>query len=86
MTAREQLVAYVATLIAIVILVAIAAIVACLGHPVEALGVGAAVTGLIGLTRTPSTRTPVATTDSGDVNVSPAPAAAGQAGSAAPAA
>ena len=60
MSPREQLIAYVATLIAIVLLVAIAALVACLGHPVEALGVGAAVTGLIGLSRSPGGRTATA--------------------------
>lgn len=70
MTAREQLIGYLATLFAIVILVVIAAVVSANGHSLEAVGVSAAVTGLIGVIRMPTSRTaPVAATDSGDVTV-----------------
>lgn len=68
MTHREQLIAYLATLTAIVVLVGIAAALAALGKYSEAIGVSAAVTGLIGVIKLPSQR-PVATTESGDVTV-----------------
>lgn len=45
--------AFLATLAAIVVLVAIGVAAACLGHNTEAIGVGAAVTGLIGVIRMP---------------------------------
>ena len=56
MTAHEQLIAYLATLAAIVILVGIAAFCSASGRSMEAIGVGAAVTGLIGVIRMPSSR------------------------------
>lgn len=56
MTAREQLIAYLATLLAIVLLVLIAALLARTGRSLEAVGVGGAITGLIGVIRMPSTR------------------------------
>lgn len=69
MTERHQLIAYLATLAAICILVGVGAILAYNGKSVEAVGVAAAVTGLIGVIKLPSQRAPVATTDKGDVNV-----------------
>ena len=69
MTERHQLIAYLATLTAIVILVGLGAILAYNGKSVEAVGVAAAVTGLIGVIKIPSQRAPVAATQSGDVNV-----------------
>jgi len=49
MTDRHQLIAFLATLVAIVILVALGAYMASVGKPAEALGIGGAVTGLIGV-------------------------------------
>jgi hypothetical protein len=70
MTPREQLVAYLATLTALVVVFCVPFIAAWSGVTVsEAFGVGVVTGGLIGLLRTPSSRTPVAQTDSGDVNV-----------------
>lgn len=69
MSAHEQLIAYLATLAAIVIMVLIAAIFVANGRSLEAVGVGGAITGLIGVIRMPATRAPIATTDKGDVNV-----------------
>lgn len=54
MTRDHDLIAYLATLAAIVALVAIAALLAALGKYSEAIGVGAAVTGLIGVIKLPS--------------------------------
>jgi hypothetical protein len=78
MTAREQLVAYLATLAALVAVFTIA----CVSFGIwpaeltkgEVFGLGTITGGLIGILRIPSARAPVASTDSGDVNVS-APAA-----------
>ena len=70
MTAREQLIAYLATL-ATLALVFCAALFAA-GHDVtvnEAFGLGTITGGLIGVLRIPSARSPVAATESGDVNV-----------------
>jgi len=68
MTERHQLIAYLATLGAIVALVAIGAALAATGKSLEAVGVAAAVTGLIGVIKIPSPRAPVGQTDTGDVN------------------
>jgi hypothetical protein len=56
MTEKHQLVAYLATLLAIVTLVGLGAILAYNGKSVEAVGVAAAVTGLIGVIKLPSQR------------------------------
>lgn len=74
MTPREQLIAYLATLVALVVVYAIPFFAA--GHGVsitEAFGVGVAVGGLIGLLRLPASRAPgsTVTTDSGDITVTP---------------
>lgn len=74
MTAREQLVAYLATLAALVVVFESALFAA--GHAVtitEAFGMGTITGGLIGLLRIPSAQQPRATasTESGDVNVTP---------------
>lgn len=74
MTAREQLIAYLATLGAIVVLVGIAAFCAASGRSLEAVGVGAAVTGLIGVIRMPTSReVHVANAPSDPVPTTPAP-------------
>lgn len=49
MTDSHQLVAFLATLVSIVILVGLGAYMAGQGKPAEALGIGGAVTGLIGV-------------------------------------
>jgi hypothetical protein len=49
MTDKHTLIAFVAVLISIVLLVAIGAGLVAMGRTVEALGVGAAVSGLIGV-------------------------------------
>lgn len=72
MTAREQLIAYLATLAALVIVVLGAMLIgawvpAVLGK-IEVFALGTVFGGLIGVLRIPSTR-PTATTDSGDANV-----------------
>lgn len=73
MTAREQLVAYLATLAALVIVLLGAMGIAAIAEPLigkmEAFGLGTVTGGLIGVLRIPNVRTPVALTDSGDVNV-----------------
>lgn len=56
MSERHSLIAYLATLAAIVILVVIAAVLAFHGKYSEAIGIGAAITGLIGVIRLPSNR------------------------------
>ncbi|WP_404713211.1 hypothetical protein [Sphingomonas sp. MMS24-J13] len=73
MSPREQLVAYLATLVALVAVFTIAVVgfgvwPANLGK-VEAFGLGTITGGLIGILRIPSARSPVASTNSGDVNV-----------------
>lgn len=63
-----------ATLAAICYLVTVAAVLAAYGKYSEAIGVGAAVTGLLAIARTPpAPSNPVATTQSGDVKVNPEP-------------
>lgn len=73
MTAREQLFAYVATLVALVVVVMGAMITAAIDPDilgkVEAFGIGTVTGGLIGVLRIPSLRNPVASTESGDVNL-----------------
>ncbi len=69
MNAKEQLIAYCATLFAIVVLVIAGLAAAWNGKNIEAVGVAAAITGLIGLIKFPSNNNAVAKTDSGDVNV-----------------
>jgi hypothetical protein len=49
MTTHHNLIAFLATLVAIVILVSVGAYMAANGKPAEALGIGGAVTGLIGV-------------------------------------
>jgi hypothetical protein len=46
---HHNLVAFLATLVAIVVLVIVGALMAANGKPAEALGIGGAVTGLIGV-------------------------------------
>lgn len=73
MNAREQLIAYVATLVALLVVVMgsllVAANVPELIGKIEAFGIGTVTGGLIGVLRIPSLRSPVASTESGDVNV-----------------
>lgn len=73
MSAREQLIAYVATLASLLIVVMgsmiVAAIVPGLIGKIEAFGLGTVTGGLIGVLRIPSLRSPLASTESGDVNV-----------------
>lgn len=70
MNDRHQLIAYLATLTALVIVFCVPFIAAGAGVSVtEAFGVGVVTGGLIGLLRTPTASKPVASTDSGDVNV-----------------
>ncbi|MDY7525468.1 hypothetical protein [Sphingomonas sp. 10B4] len=74
MNAQEQLIAYMATLAALVIALVGSMLIAAfvpgiLGHVAD-FGIGTVTGGLIGVLRIPSTRqNPVATTDSGDVSV-----------------
>ncbi|WBO23918.1 hypothetical protein [Sphingomonas abietis] len=77
MSPREQLVACIATLATLAI-VFVAALIAAALSPglmgkMEVFGLGTITGGLIGVLRIPSSRSPVATTDSGDVTVTPAP-------------
>lgn len=74
MTSREQTVVYLCTLAAIVIIVLGSMLIATWNGGVligklEAFGLGTVLGGLIGVLRIPSSRTPVAQTDSGDVTV-----------------
>lgn len=73
MTAREQLIAYLATLAALVVVLLGALIVAAIFPEVmgklESFGLGTVTGGLIGVLRIPSISKPLASTDSGDVNV-----------------
>lgn len=77
MTAREQLIAYLATLVALIMALVGSMIIAAfvpglLGHVAD-FGIGTVTGGLIGVLRIPSANNkPIATTDSGDVNVTPA--------------
>ena len=68
MTDRHILTAFLATLIAIVVLVVTGAIIAINGYGTEALGIGGAVTGLIGVIGTFRPR-PMASDGPTDVNV-----------------
>jgi hypothetical protein len=73
MNAREQLTAYIATLVALVVVVMgsliTAAVVPGLIGKLEVFGIGTVTGGLIGVLRIPSLRSPVASTETGDVNV-----------------
>ena len=74
MNAQEQLIAYMATLAALVVALVGSMLIAAfvpgiLGHVAD-FGIGTVTGGLIGVLRIPSARAnPVATTDSGDVSV-----------------
>lgn len=57
MTEKHTLIAFTSTLVAIVLLVMAGAVIAILGHSTEALGIGGAVTGLIGVIGTFKPRT-----------------------------
>lgn len=71
MSPREQLIAYLATLTALVVIFIAALVAAGRGVSVgEAFGLGTVLGGLIGILRIPSARSPVAATESGDVNLS----------------
>jgi hypothetical protein len=67
---HHSLIAYLSTLIGIVVLVVVGAYMATRGNNTEALGIGGAVTGLIGVLGTFRPRNATAETNSGDVNVS----------------
>lgn len=73
MTPREQLIAYLATLGALVLVLVIAMLGAAYSPFVvgklESFGLGTITGGLIGVLRIPTSPRPVAQTDSGDVNV-----------------
>lgn len=70
MSTREQLIAYLATLAALVIIFIAALVAAGRGVTVgEAFGLGTVLGGLIGILRIPSARTSVAATETGDVTV-----------------
>ena len=73
MTPREQLVAYLATLAALVVVLLGAMLIAASASSVigkmEAFGLGTVTGGLIGVLRIPSARNPVAATETGDVNM-----------------
>jgi len=74
MTSREQTVVYLSTLAAIVMIVLGSMLIATWNGGVligklEAFGLGTVLGGLIGVLRIPSSRAPVAQTDSGDVTV-----------------
>lgn len=73
MSAREQLIAYVATLVALLVVVmgslVIAANVPEMIGKIEAFGIGTVTGGLIGVLRIPSLRSAVASTETGDVNL-----------------
>lgn len=77
MNAREQLIAYIATLLTLLVVVMgsliIASIVPEMIGKIEAFGIGTVTGGLIGVLRIPSLRSPVATTEAGDVNVGAPP-------------
>lgn len=73
MTSREQLIAYLSTLGTLALVIIAALIVAAIAPGVmgkmEVFGLGTVTGGLIGVLRIPAARTPVNSTDSGDVNV-----------------
>ena len=66
---HHSLIAYLSTLAGIVVLVCVGASIAMDGNSTEALGIGGAVTGLIGVLGTFRPRNATAETNSGDVNV-----------------
>jgi hypothetical protein len=74
MSAQEQLIAYLATLAALVLVIVFALLIAAwvplVMGKMEVFGLGTVTGGLIGVLRIPSARAAVASTDSGDVNVS----------------
>lgn len=79
MTPREQLYAYLATLGALLIALVGSMLIAAwvpglLGHVAD-FGIGTVTGGLIGVLRIPAARNPVGSTETGDVNVTPAPPA-----------
>lgn len=57
MSEQHSLYAFMATLVAIVILYSVGAVLAFMGKPLEALGIGGAATGLIGVLGTFRPRT-----------------------------
>jgi hypothetical protein len=73
MTAREQLIAYLATLATLVIVFVAALVAGAMSKEIvgklEVFGLGTVLGGLIGVLRIPSLRSPIATTKGGDVNV-----------------
>lgn len=76
MNATEQLIAYCATLATLVVVFSVAMVGAAWSNGVashiEVFGLGTVLGGLIGALRAPSAASkPIATTDSGDVNVTP---------------
>lgn len=66
---HHTLIAYLSTLFGIVVLVVVGAWIATRGHSTEALGIGGAVTGLIGVLGTFRPRSPSVETTTGDVNM-----------------
>ena len=78
-TDKHTLIAFCAVLLAIVLLVAIANVLCALQRPYEALGVGGAVTGLIGVLGTFRPRTPGTSVGSADTVNTGSPAPAGNA-------
>lgn len=76
MSAREELVAYLATLGSIVLIVLGAMLIGALSGLVlgklDAFGLGTVLGGLIGVLRIPTRRNPLGATEQGDVNITPA--------------
>lgn len=73
MSPREQLIAYLATLVALLVALIGSQLIGAwvpgvLGHVAD-FGIGTVTGGLIGVLRIPASRPPIASTDSGDVNV-----------------
>jgi hypothetical protein len=75
---HHSLIAYLSTLFGIVILVVVGAWIAVQGHSTEALGIGGAVTGLIGVLGTFRPRNASAETNIGDVSVNEVPPPKGE--------
>lgn len=78
MTSREQLVAYLATLGALVLIFVSALVIGAFSSlvvgKIEMFGLGTITGGLIGVLRIPAAQRPATgSTDSGDVNVNPEP-------------
>ena len=72
MTDRDNLIAFLAVLVAIVLLVALGAWMSISGRSTEALGIGGAVTGLIGVIGTFRPKNPTANVENaGTVNQAP---------------